>query len=469
MVPYIALCPTCGSRIYLNIQDGSYVDSYPIRFNCAKCKTLISGVYNMHGTEPGISLENALILDDVPITDTLELSAEYICEISGELISKPIRAFDGKIGKLGPFMRASEQMSSSNLQRWINRLRHFKPETERWRKKYYTAFQLLQDRSLEYIPEVLQNQMDGYEYPLNNELKILHALHYLYLDSVQNLFFPKPLESVLAKIHSFFEDLSPDKLDAFIVAHEKEIDFLSCYIKLMDIFVNFMKIYSNIIPAEASLRYDYINDDAGISTCTFSDIKGFYFDTYESILSLLQIPVCIDNIIIRHDYYEFGNVEIAKKIGDDKSTRLYKYMSLNKGYKLQRLDSCEPFQELLDFSKDNRLRNGIGHNNIYYDGETQKIQILNKAKPGEVVHSISLLDMARECLAYIRASVVISELILFLMRYKERRGKGRSSMSPKLYPRNISPNDKCPCGSGLKYKKCCKIDIESMRNKQSKQ
>jgi len=468
VVPYIAVCPTCGSRIYLRIQDGSYINSYPIRINCGKCKTLIRGVYSMYGTERGISLENAVLRDAVPNAETLELSAEYVCEVSGELISKPIQVFQGKIGDLSPFMRASQRMSGTILQNWIIRLKQFKSDFERWWKEYYTAFQLLQDRSLTYIPEVMRNRMDGYEYPLNNELKILHALHYVFLDSVQNLFFPRRIESIIAQIHFYFEELPADKLEAFIDAHEKEIDFLSCYTKLMDVFMAFMRIYPNLIPAEASLRYRDINSDDGISTCTFSDIKSFYFDTYESVLSLIQIPVSIDNIIKRHDYFEFGNTAIKNKVGEDKNNRLHEYIGLDKGFKLKRIASDEPFQGLLDFPKDNRLRNGIGHNNLYYDGERQIIQLLNKAKQGEVVHSISLLDMARECLAYVRASVVISELILFLMRYKERRGNGRSAMTPGLYPRNIGPNDRCPCGSGLKYKRCCKTDVESMRNKQVK-
>ena len=136
VVPYIAVCPTCGSRIYLRIQDGSYINSYPIRINCGKCKTLIRGVYSMYGTERGISLENAVLRDAVPNAETLELSAEYVCEVSGELISKPIQVFQGKIGDLSPFMRASQRMSGTILQNWIIRLKQF--NTSRQKPDIYT-------------------------------------------------------------------------------------------------------------------------------------------------------------------------------------------------------------------------------------------------------------------------------------------------------------------------------------------
>lgn len=61
-----------------------------------------------------------------------------------------------------------------------------------------------------------------------------------------------------------------------------------------------MEVYPNILPAETYLRYkEKAKPDVGIATCSFSDIKTFYQDAYEAILSLIFIPVCLDNILIR--------------------------------------------------------------------------------------------------------------------------------------------------------------------------
>lgn len=37
----IAVCPICGSKTYLRIENGSYLLSYPIRVSCLKCHSLI--------------------------------------------------------------------------------------------------------------------------------------------------------------------------------------------------------------------------------------------------------------------------------------------------------------------------------------------------------------------------------------------------------------------------------------------
>ena len=61
IIPKIAICPICGKKTYLRIEDGGYLKEYPIRFHCMNCRALIKGVYIM-GTADGrngIHLYNA--------------------------------------------------------------------------------------------------------------------------------------------------------------------------------------------------------------------------------------------------------------------------------------------------------------------------------------------------------------------------------------------------------------------------
>ena len=41
------------------------------------------------------------------------------------------------------------------------------------------------------------------------------------------------------------------------------------------------------------------------------------------------------------------------------------------------------------------------------------------------------------------------------------QGESDLTMDPTLY-KELKPNDKCPCGSNKKYKKCCKFEIERL-------
>ena len=47
IIPKIAICPICGKKTYLRVEDGGYLNEYPIRFNCANCRALIKGVYTI--------------------------------------------------------------------------------------------------------------------------------------------------------------------------------------------------------------------------------------------------------------------------------------------------------------------------------------------------------------------------------------------------------------------------------------
>jgi len=67
----------------------------------------------------------------------------------------------------------------------------------------------------------------------------------------------------------------------------------------------------------------------------------------------------------------------------------------------------------------------------------------------------------------LKAVPVINDYNLLIKRFNKqdcitfRKGEG-IRLKTSLYARNISikPNDKCFCGSNLKFKKCCMLKIE---------
>lgn len=113
----------------------------------------------------------------------------------------------------------------------------------------------------------------------------------------------------------------------------------------------FMDILPNLIPAISAMQYKSINyEEQGISTCSFEDIKIFYIDAYEKILSFIHIPICLDNIKYRGKYDTFN---FSKHFDD--------FMKKKKGNKLKEISKGEFFSSMINFPIDNKLRNAIGH------------------------------------------------------------------------------------------------------------
>ena len=98
MINKIAVCPICGKRTWLRIQDGGYLSEYPIRVNCKNCRALIKGVYIMDPEFPykGLHLYNSDTEECYPDPETLTVdNVDYVAEISGELPCRNVYKYEG--------------------------------------------------------------------------------------------------------------------------------------------------------------------------------------------------------------------------------------------------------------------------------------------------------------------------------------------------------------------------------------
>ena len=177
-----------------------------------------------------------------------------------------------------------------------------------------------------------------------------------------------------------------------------------------------------------------------------------------------MIPVCLDNISTRGDYQSFASSYEDVYCSSKFSRNLRWYKGLDNGTRINKLDENEAFQKLICLPANRLLRNGIGHNNIQFDSINQIITAFDMKKKGKINYQGSLMNVAVDCLGLTKTAVILSEMILHLLRLEFRREGIHSIIHPRFY-KGAQPNDKCPCGSGLKYKKCCKNDVEKvMRN-----
>lgn len=465
VMPKIAICPICGKKIYLRIEVGGYLRKYPIRVHCINCHALIKGEFIMDvpGKTGGLRLQNAQTeeCDSDGTTMTIK-NADYVIDISGELPSKKVRQFDGKVITSTPFLEAADKVDMLDR---IPRLEYFVSNMEEWERWKSIAFQLLNDGGIEYIATAVKDKMGQYSYVCDNYLKSLHCLEEVILEETRNLFYQTSQDDSVSALIASLSQIDRTQLHEFVERIGGTQEVISSYRKTVSVFSSFMDIYPNILPAETYIRYfSRESSDYGIATCSFGDLKTFYQDAYEAILSLIHIPVCLDNIIHRGTYGSFHpdfNSIFGKKRYKDLNDDFNRYMALDKGYKLDTLKFDETVQQAIGVVAHKDIRNGIGHNNIQYDGITQLIVAPDMKDPSIIKFQMYLIDFAVDCLELVKSCVLVAEILLFIMRQELQPMMLHSVIHPRFY-KGIKPNEKCPCGSNRKYKKCCKPEMDNL-------
>lgn len=82
-------------------------------------------------------------------------------------------------------------------------------------------------------------------------------------------------------------------------------------------------------------------------------------------------------------------------------------------------------------------------------------------KPNKIRYQNTLMSVAVDCIGLARSAVILSEMILYILRLEFKTEGIKTVLHPRFY-KGIAPNMKCPCGSGLKYKKCCRNEVEKL-------
>lgn len=467
MISKVIVCPICGKKTFLRIQDGGYLDEYPIRVNCYNCRALLKGVYIMRDNAPfrGLYMLNASVeecqLDTTDPQNPSCTNADYVAEVSGELPCNHVKKYEGGLPE-SPYMRIAINLDS--MTKHIERLKYFNGNMQEWRQTKSTAFQLLDDGSIDYIATALGNKMGSYPYECNNYMKSLQCLQEVVLEETKDLFISQDQDDCIKEIIHELAQVDKEKISGLADRIGGVHGLIVAYRKTIEVFSEFMNIYPNLLPAE-TYEHILLKEAAStcIATCSFIDLKTYYQDAYEALLSLLYIPVGLDNITIRNDYQHFSDEFNSVYCKNGKRDFSW-YSKLDNGTRINKLGTTETFQRLIEFPANRLLRNGIGHNNIQYDSIMQTITAFDLKKPNKIDYQDSLMNVAIACLGLAKTAVIFSEIILYMLRAEFRAQGVRSMLHPRFY-RNVQPNDKCPCGSGLKYKKCCKNDVEAALRK----
>ena len=280
------------------------------------------------------------------------------------------------------------------------------------------------------------------EYKSKNELAFYK--HLLYRKTFK-FFFDIPsynLNDVSQEFEKEFLNLDIVQLDE-IIKIMKEKDFFN---KLNYKFLNIStKIVDKIIYITPGLTAQFFEKkidyrEFGISTCTPDQIVELYKDCYEMIATMIPIIEMINNIKYRQKYNNYINDDwnIEKSIND------------TNGNKIKSLNYGEYFSTLFSKKLNKCIRNSIGHNDYIYDSITQKIIFKDKNKEEEMY----LIEFVIECINTILTLINMENLFFYLERRKLYVEGERSKLVLTEYKRKFERNEKCPCGSGEKYKKC---------------
>lgn len=452
-VNYFIKCPACGTITRIRTPAG-YVYSTPVRIHCGKCDTLLTGEF--------ISDNKRFKAYYIPSNcEQVDFQAyEYYGEASGELLSNKIEYFPGDgtdylPPKPSPVFAFMDSMSQHDKDNFINYVCYCEYLKKNWDMEQI-KYKLYKNGQAELIKKKFAKSAEECGYTLDSDFDVLRYIYYSFFFDCGGIFKEKILINKLIEINRHFRHLNKTALRDFICELESSSRLSSAQNKVFEVFFAFVQVSMNLAPAIGANLYDEPSSIdkslLGLTTCTFLDIKQFYQDTYESLLESSDIVIGLDNIEARESFNSFKT-----------KLDMSKFRNQKKGNKIKFLDQHEFFSGEFNMMLDSPdLRNAIGHNDYTYTGTTQ---IVDYGVSSQGIRKQSyLLDIAIECVQLMQSAFILGFYIYELYRYKQRVEDGGILLNPVFY-RKSKGQDHCPCGSGKKYKNCCKVTIESHKKK----
>lgn len=446
---YFIKCQVCGAITRIRLQVG-YLKEHPINVACRRCGTSINGMVFIEQETPSLKyiFENA---DE----ETKPEKADYVVECSGEFptLKPSIDNFDkndiDNTFVLSPFMRFSGRCRYKEFTETISKLNRLQ---NHW-AQYKRIIDLYERGDRKYLLNEIWKILPQDQFRCRNDFEISRAVH-----MIEVIYFIGTLRSDIISDLS----LSNSVLKLPAAQMNSLIDFLNSHAgyslselqaAVYKAYDEFMSIYPYLIPA---IFLQYCDEESvdfeteGTTTSSFDTIKQFSLDAYETLGNLLVVPIALNNIKYRNDYNKCAVVETQSKTLED-------YIGFRKkGRRYQYCVNSELYTKELKVIINSDLRNAIGHNDSKYDGITQEI-IYYPAPGDRAKHGKSyLLEFENEAVHLFQAITVISEY-LYRLREFEMIKDGHVPLPPSTYPslfKKVGRNEPCPCGSGLKFKRC---------------
>lgn len=441
-VNYFIECPTCGKITRMRSPAG-YIYSTPVRIHCGNCKTLLTGNFISDNKR----IKAYFVPGNCKSIDEGIINYDYFGEAAGEMICNKIQKNEsGEFEFIPtPVFEFLQAFSIIDREKFINYAFFLSEMSHNWDNERI-IYDLFLNESNDLISKNYHSLANSFGYNLSTQFGIIKFIYFLCFRNLWGLYNESETRRILMEINHIYSHMGKRELFEYASYLMDSGRLYSAQKAMFGIIFDFIKISQNIIPA-IGVR-NYYNDSSvdktksGISTCTFTDISTYYQNTYESLVEYSDIIVALDNIEYR------GNYKIRKN-GD----LLEKFLVMDKGNKIKSFNEGEFFETVFNINTNaNHLRNAIGHNDYSFDGITQEIHYLAD-KRSQRFETKYLLDMCLECVDLTRSLFVILFCIYELFRTVNQN---YDNSLPNLFYSQVDGKSRCPCGSNLKYRNCCK-------------
>lgn len=439
-------CKYCTNIMNIRIQ---LVDKLiPFHTQCPECGVSISGYFH-----------NELVLNEKHEVINSEMDSKRHCiEISSEFPTRKMWERNAGFNKseLQPFLKYVGKDDEMEILHETMLGRQLIEENFNVIKNYYEIYW---SGNIHYLFKDINSELENVGLdtliPIDSDFKAMQGLHHLFMlkTGLSKLVGPAEFEKY-SDIQTLLNDESKMKSIIYFL-NEENLDMKKMEIQAVDLLTNFVKQISHIMPAilikNTNSSDKYNRDNFGITTVNYNELKDFYTKSYEWMLENINVVVALNNIFERGFY---------KKCVNDK-----KFSQLEKEGKYSRLEYLVEDEKFTSSLKqlNNRIRNSIQHYDDNLDYISQEITFTNKFKGTVRVEKIQLLDFALLCVdnfRYIMTFIIIIHNLKRLqltdkMSLDEILNFYANTVQHEEQKTKIGRNEKCPCGSGLKYKKCC--------------
>lgn len=445
---YFVKCPVCDTITRMRTPVG-YILKIPVRFHCGGCDTLLTGEFVVDDKKKTAKY--------VPLncTEVDPQDCDYFGEASGEMLCNKIVPFHARgdeiyqfpMGRASPVFDFMTSIPEEDRIRFINYACYGSTLADGWDKNRIKYDLFLKGKS-ELLIKNYAKEIEHLRCQPDTELGLLQFGYRSLFYDLGGLFKRSDLAKMLKDLNYHFSHMNQDALMLYLTEMRASDRLHTVQEKLFHTMYDFWGVVSNLMPAIGLLFYrnhDGIDKSVqGITTCSFEDIKEFYQNTYESLIDCCDVIVGLDNIENRGDCNAFTtNLDLSK------------FRNQSKGNRVKFLNPSEYFTGVFNLPvASSSLRNAIGHSDYEYDGTKQEIRYKEKTGSSVVLTSY-LVDVAMECCNMMRSAYVLAFAVYELSRYELRADDAPMPMHPMLYNR-VKSQSRCPCGSGKKYKNCCK-------------
>lgn len=455
-------CPVCKKITLMRYQMG-FLDEHPINFRCGECETELEGKF----AKNKIEFLNGKIVDND--------DAMFVIPCSGELLTEKLKKINSYADVLAPspFIGATLLMSSEKyleFRQIILEILEFRKEDSYWVKNVNSLY--LKNKEALLCSEIWK-KLPKKKFPIENEMDKLRAVHHVNILQYMVLL-GEEFELNSNLIYQQFNNLINDKraqLDAYGM-FLKRINVLHDWEqKIVDINNRMMNMIESFIPIIGidyySLEIKQIKDFFAINTFKFEAVKELYVDLYELLTDMLPLLIGIDNLCVRS---EFNNIRIPNSLNNNKITTLEELIDkTTKASRINYIETNEPFEKLVYGKLNQTIRNSIGHFNydLLYSDVFEQVITFKHLKDSRKDVQKSLIEVCYEIWNMYKCIFVFDEIVYNMRRIQlNTEGIRASKIEPIIVDYNygsqtirkgkkVGRNELCPCGSGLKYKRCC--------------